>query len=139
MGEVNVELFLENATDRENVKRGLMKEKDVRNLTTKAVVDNGAVMLVLPQHQVEEFGLRELRKAIVTYADERNEERPIAGVVSVRFGKREAIVDCVVGPPGSEVLFGQIPLEAMDLIVDCPRQTLTPRPESPYLPTLKLK
>ncbi|MEO6724775.1 MAG: clan AA aspartic protease, partial [Blastocatellia bacterium] len=63
----------------------------------------------------------------------------IAGAVSVRFGKREAIVECVVGPPSSEVLFGQIPLEAMDLVVDCPRQMLTPRPESPYLPTLKLK
>lgn len=139
MGEVNVELFLENATDREMVRRGLMQDTDVRNLTTKAVVDTGAVMLVLPQDQVEELGLRELRKAIVTYADERKEERPIAGVVTVKFGKREANVDCIVGPPGSEVLFGQIPIEAMDLIVDCPQQKLTPRPESPYLPTLKLK
>ncbi|MGH9802996.1 MAG: aspartyl protease family protein [Blastocatellia bacterium] len=139
MGEVNVELFLENSTDRENVKRGLMKEGDVRKLTTRAVVDTGAVMLVLPQDQVEELGLREFRKAIVTYADERKEERPVAGVVTVRFGKRETNVDCIVGPPGSEVLFGQIPIEAMDLIVDCQRQTLTPRPESPYLPTLKLK
>lgn len=139
MGEVNVELFLENATDREMVRRGLMQDTDVRNLTTKAFVDTGAVMLVLPQDQVEELGLRELRKAIVTYADERKEERPIAGAVAVRFGKREAIVECIVGPPGSEVLFGQIPIEAMDLIVDCPQQKLTPRPESPYLPTLKLK
>lgn len=139
MGQVNVEVFLENATDREMVRRGLMQDVDVRKLTTMAIVDTGAVMMMLPQDQVEELGLRELRKAIVTYADERKEERPIAGVVTVRFGKREANVDCVVGPPGSEVLFGQIPLEAMDLIVDCPHQKLTPRPESPYLPTLRLK
>lgn len=83
-----------------------------------------AEMLVLPQDQVEELGLRELRKAIVTYADERKKERPIAGVVTVRFGKREANVDCVVGPPGSEVLFGQVPLEVMDLIVNCPGKCL---------------
>lgn len=139
MGEVNVKLYLENSVDREMFRRGLLKDEEVRKLETFAVVDTGAVMLMLPQDQVEELGLRELRKAIVTYADERKEERPIAGVVTVRYGKREANVDCVVGPPGSEVLFGQIPIEAMDLIVDCPRQTLTPRPESPYLPTLKLK
>jgi hypothetical protein len=36
-------------------------------------------------------------------------------------------------------LLGQIVLEALDLLVDCPRQQLVPRPESPYLPTLKLK
>nr|MDQ3013313.1 hypothetical protein [Acidobacteriota bacterium] len=65
MGELNVELFLENATDREMFKRGLMKEDDVRKLTTKAIVDTGAMMLVLPQDQVEELGRRELRKAIV--------------------------------------------------------------------------
>lgn len=139
MGQVNVEVFLENATDRENVRRGLMQEADVRKLTTMAIVDCGASMLVLPQDQVEELGLRELRKAIVTYADERKEERPVAGVVSVRYGKREANVDCIVGPPGSEVLFGQVPLEVMDLLVDCPRQKLIPRPESPYLPMLSLR
>ncbi len=136
---MNVEVFLENSTDRENVRRGLMQEADVRKLTTMAIVDTGAVMMMLPQDQVEELGLRELRKAIVTYADERKEERPIAGAVTVRFGKREAIVECVVGPPGSEVLFGQVPLEVMDLVVDCPQQKLMPRPESPFLPMLSLK
>ncbi|MEK7833739.1 MAG: aspartyl protease family protein [Acidobacteriota bacterium] len=139
MRQVNVEVFLENSTDRENVRRGLMQEADVRKLTTMAIVDTGAVMMMLPQDQVEELGLRELRKAIVTYADERKEERPIAGAVTVRFGKREAIVECVVGPPGSEVLFGQVPLEVMDLVVDCPQQKLMPRPESPFLPMLSLK
>ena len=139
MGEVIVELKLENTVDRELVKRGLMKEDEVRSLTTKAVVGSGAAMLVLPQDQVEALGLRELRKAIVTYADERKEERMVAGTVAVRVGKREANVECIIGPPASEVLLGQIPLEIMDLLVDCSQQKLVPRPESPLLPMLKLK
>lgn len=139
MGEVNVELLLENNTDREMVKRGLIKEDAVRKLKTQAVVDTGAVMLMLPEDQVRELGLRETRTAVVIYADERKESRSVAGAVTVHFGNRSMITECVVGPPGSEVLLGQIPIEAMDLIVDCAQQKLTPRPESPYMPTLKLK
>jgi len=30
-------------------------------------------------------------------------------------------------------------LETMDLLVDCAQQKLVPRPESPFLPLLKLK
>ena len=89
MGEVVVEVRLENTIDRGMARRGLIKEENVRSITTRAVVDSGAVMLVLPQDQVEELGLDELRKAIVTHADERKEERSVAGAVSVRFGKRE--------------------------------------------------
>ena len=46
--------------------------------------------------------------------------------------------DCIVGPPMSEPLVGQIVLEALDLIADWATQTLTPRPESPDRPLLKV-
>jgi len=36
-------------------------------------------------------------------------------------------------------LLGQIVLERLDLVVDPVKRTLTPRPESPFLPSLKLK
>lgn len=139
MGEVIVELKLENAVDRENAISGLIQEENVRSAQVRAVVDTGAVMLVLPQDLVAALGVRERRKVIVTYADERKEARPLAGPILVHVGKRETNVDCIVGPPGSEALFGQIPIEAMDLIVDCVKREVTPRPESPYMPTLKLK
>lgn len=47
--------------------------------------------------------------------------------------------DCIVGPPLSEPLIGQIVLEALDLVTDCTNRTLSPRPESPDSPLLKLK
>jgi hypothetical protein len=47
--------------------------------------------------------------------------------------------DCVVNPPASEPLLGQIILERLDLLVDCKEGKLVPRPESPYMPMLKLK
>ncbi len=139
MGEVKVEVELENAFDREMLQRGYIKEDQIRSMKIQALVDSGTVMLVLPQDIVEQLGLREKGKAIVTYADERKEERPLAGTVTVRAGKREADVSCVVGPPSSEPLLGQVVLEMMDLLVDCAQQKLMPRPESPFLPMLKVK
>jgi len=139
MGEVKVEVELENAADRELVLRGYLKEEERRSFKVPVLVDSGAVMLVLPQDQVEALGLREVGKAIVTYADERKEERPLAGIVTVRVGNRVASVNCVVGPPNSEPLLGQVVLEMMDLLVDCTQQKLVPRPESPFLPLLKMK
>ena len=96
-------------------------------------------MLVLPQNVVERLGLEIRRTVIVSYADERKEERPVAGPLTIRIGNRFMSTDCVVGPPLSEPLIGQIVLEALDLIADCTNQTLTPRPESPDYPLLKLK
>jgi predicted aspartyl protease len=96
-------------------------------------------MLMLPQDVVEELGLEVFRKAVVAYADQRTEERSIAGPVTVKIGKREANVDCIVGPPASEILIGQVPLEVMDLLVDCVQRKLLPRPESPFLPLLKMR
>lgn len=139
MGEVRVDVELENALDRELVVRGDLAAENLRSLKTRLLVDTGAVMLVLPQDEVEALGLREMGKAIVTYADERKEERPIAGVVGVRVGSRVASVNCIVGPPNSEPLLGQVVLEMMDLLVDCAEQKLIPRPESPFLPLLKVK
>ena len=139
MGEVKVELKLENTTDRELVLRGLLTEDQFRTFNIHLIADTGAVMLVLPQDEVEALGLREIRKAVVRYADERKEERPVAGPVTVRVDGRAATVDCIVGPPNSEPLLGHVVLEIMDLLVDPLQQKLVPRPESPFLPELKLK
>ncbi len=139
MGEVKVEVKLENTTDRELVLRGILTEDQVRSFNIEVIADTGAVMLVLPQDEVEALGLREIRKAVFRYADERKEERAVAGPVTVRVDGRGATVDCIVGPPNSEPLLGHVVLEIMDLLVDPLQQKLIPRPESPFLPELKLK
>ncbi len=139
MGEITVSAELENPADRAYFERGHGMESDIRRTGVEAVVDTGAVMLVLPQNVVERLGVGVRRTVIVTYADERKEERPVAGPVTVRIGNRFMSTDCIVGPPLSEPLIGQIIMEALDLIADCAKGTLTPRPESPDYPLLKLK
>ena len=136
MGEIVVSIGLENYVDRSNVASGLRTDP-VRRTEAEGVVDTGAVMLVLPQNVVERLGLEPLRTAIVTCADERQEERPVAGPVTVEVCERMMVAECVVGPPQSEPLIGQIVLEALDLIADRANRTLTPR--TPDYPSLKLK
>ncbi len=43
------------------------------------------------------------------------------------------------GPGVEFVVSLVVVLETMDLLVDCAQQKLVPRPESPFLPLLKLK
>ncbi|MDI6752492.1 MAG: aspartyl protease family protein [bacterium] len=139
MGEVRCKVRLENFVDRYMFEEGKLPEKKIRKEVAIALVDTGATLLVLPQDLVEKLGLRKLKRVIVTYADERNEERDVAGVVTLTIDDRSANLDCVVGPPLCEPLIGQIALEEMDLVVDCKDQRLKPRPESPRLPLLKCK
>ena len=134
MGEIAVDFELENPVDRENFERGLGDESGVPRTRVQGIVDTGAMMLVLPQNVVEQLGLRVQDTVVVTYADNRKEERPVAGPVTVRICGRSTRTDCVVGPPSGEVLIGQIILEALDLIADCANRTLTARvPDHPVL------
>lgn len=138
MGEIVVDLGVENVLDRGLFEAGHRDEADIRQFTVKAVVDTGAAMLVLPEDLVVGLGLDTHRAVTVSYADNRREERPVAETVRVRIGDRTMTTDCIVGPPASEPLIGQIVLERLDLIADCATQTLTTRPESPDRPLLKI-
>ena len=139
MGEIVVDAELENPIDRGVFERGYGKESDIRRTSVRAVVDTCAVMLMLPQNVVERLGAAVSGTVIVTYADERREERSTAGPFTLRLCNRSMPVDCVVGPPLSEPLIGQIVLERLDLLADCANRVLVPRPESPDYPLLKLK
>jgi len=136
MGEIVVTIGLENFVDRTLVRRGISQEP-VRRTHVDGIVDTGAVMLVLPQNVVERLGLEQLRTAVVTYADERKEERPVAGSVTIEVCDRFMVTECIVGPPFSQPLIGQVVLEMLDLIPDPANRTLGPR--MPDYPLLNLK
>jgi hypothetical protein len=78
-------------------------------------------------------------KIIVTLANDEKIELSRARLLSVELANRQMDTDCLVGPPQCEPLIGQLVLERLDLIVDPLKQQVSPRPESPFLPSLKLK
>ncbi|MEA2011633.1 MAG: hypothetical protein U9O87_00900 [Verrucomicrobiota bacterium] len=133
MGEIRANVKLENVFDR------YAKKKNIRSIELDCLVDTGAVLSFLPQEVVELLGLPEIGSVIVTYANEKKEELKKVGPVYFSIGERTGSFDCIVGPPNCEPLVGQIVLDELDLILDPANKTLSVRPESPYLPLLKLK
>ena len=138
MGEIVVNIELENVEDRGRAEDGELLEADIRRITIPAIADTGAMMLALPEDIVSQIGARPAGSIATTYADGRRGELPVAGPLIVRIGDRWMPSNCIVLPQGTDALVGQIIMEGLDLVADCVAQTLHPRPESPDRPLMRL-
>ena len=138
MGEIIVNIELENVEDRGLARSGYLPHADIRRATIPAVADTGAIMLALPEDVVSRLGLERVDSIAATYADGRRDELPVAGTLIVRIGDRSMRADCIVLPQGVDALVGQLVLERLDLVADCVARTLHPRPESPDRPLMRL-
>jgi len=129
MGKVVVTAKIENLEDLFKAKRGLLPEDQVRGIEVHdAVVDTGATTLLLPKRMISALGLEPLRT--------RHSRGlggdfllPVYGTVRLTIQGRECPLD--VGEIGDEypVLVGQIPLEALDWVVDARGQRLIGNPD----------
>lgn len=137
MGEIFVEIELENIDDRSDARRGLITEADVRRETIRAVADTGAMMVVLPEDVVERLGVPVVDSIATTLADGSRADLPVTDTLRIRIGDREMGTECIVVPAGAEALVGVLVMERLDLIADPVNQTLGPRPESPDRPLLR--
>jgi predicted aspartyl protease len=139
MDEIRVRMNLENESDHYLWTQRKLRRNRVRKAQVDAVVDTGAVMMLLPPELVEKLGLRRWGKVLVRLAHDQKIELEKAGAIHLTIGDREMSASCLIGPPGCEPLVGQLVMEELDLIPDPNLRTPTPRPESPFLPTLKMK
>ncbi len=135
--EIREKIVVFNEWDEVLEKRGFTSE--VRKVEVEGLVDTGTVMMLIPQDMKEHLGIEDKGKVIAVLADERRIELLKAGTVRVEIAGRSFSTDCLVGPPGCEVLIGHLILEALDLVLDLVKGKMLPRPESPFLPTLKMK
>jgi len=122
MGTFYTEITLENHTDGEMAARGLIKETEVRRLTVNALVDTGAWTLVINEEIRAKLGLR------VRYTDESEvaggvmETGSVTEGVSIYWKDRYAACAAFVIPNETEVLFGALPMEGMDVMVSPKRE-----------------
>lgn len=138
VGEIVVEIEVENIEDRNLARAGIRAEVDIRRETIHAVADTGAMMLALPEDVVERLGVPVVDSIRTTYADGRRGEVPVSDALSIRIGDRRMATECIVVPEGAEALVGVLVMERLDLIADPVKQTLGPRPESPDRPLLRV-
>jgi len=137
MGEVRAKISLTNATDEELARQGKLRGRKPRGCVVDAMVDSGAVRLVLPVLVVQRLGLSTARQEVVEYADGRKDVVNVTSAVTVEWQGRVATEDALV--LGDEVLIGQTVLEKLDLHVDCANQRLIPNPAHPDQPVTKVK
>ncbi len=104
----------------------------------EVLIDTGATMLTLPEELVGVLGLTRGRFITSWYADGSKKRRQIAIGINIEVMGREAEVECMVEAPGTQILQGQIPLEAMDLIIDPKTGKLMPRPDTPDTPLIDI-
>ncbi|MCB1193428.1 MAG: clan AA aspartic protease [Leptospiraceae bacterium] len=138
MGKVIEKVKLINYDDVSACKRGYVSKEEIRFLETDAIIDTGSVMSSLPRKIVEQLGLliEPENQVRLVYADGRKESVPKAnGLTIIMFG-RNWTGECICQENSDHVIIGQIPLEQMDLVVDCNKQAVYPNPENPDQVTL---
>jgi clan AA aspartic protease len=117
MGLVHAEITLKNLKDKMKAEEGYIKEPEVRQTTVKAVVDTGAMTLVINEQLRQKLGLEVVGEKPATLADNTKKTVQIAEAVEVHWKNRSMICQPWVVSAG-RILLGAIPLENMDLIVD---------------------
>ncbi len=137
MGEVRATVRLTNAIDAGLARRQMLRAEDVRSVEADALVDTGAVSLVVPSLVAERLGLGRIYKHVAQYADGRQEEVDVTEGILVEVLGRRTLDEAVV--LGDEVILGQTVLEKMDLRVDCREHRLIPNPAHPDQPVVKIK
>ena len=138
MGEIVVEIELENSRDRTRFEDGYRQESEIRRVRIPAVADTGAMMLALPADTVDRLALEQRDTISVRYADDRRESLPVAGPLNIRIGQHSMATDCIVLPAGSNPVVGQIVTRVLDLLAGRTSLKFNPRPESPDRPLVRL-
>jgi predicted aspartyl protease len=112
------EIRLENPRDAGNAGEGIIKETEVRRITVDALVDTGAWTLVINEETRAKLGLRVLYTGTSEVANGVVETGSVTEPVNIYWKDRYTGCNAFVLPHETEVLFGALPLEGMDLLVD---------------------
>jgi clan AA aspartic protease len=118
MGTVYAEITLKNAGDKIRVEEGLIKDREIREMTVRAIVDTGAITLVINEETCQKLGLKVVELRETNFANGQKEICKLTEPVDVHWKDRLTSCQALVVPGNGEVLLGAIPLEGMDLMVN---------------------
>ena len=138
MGRTVTRIKLTNLGDLAKVREGVLPPDQARSVELQALVDTGATTLAIPEDAARAVGAVELHRRKVRLADGTVDELPVVINFVVEILGRQTTCEAFVLPPGATALVGQIPLEALDLIVDPKSKEIAVNPASPDAPILDL-
>ncbi|MDR1836539.1 MAG: retroviral-like aspartic protease family protein [Treponema sp.] len=124
MGTVYAEITLKNSYEEGKALEGLIKSEEVRTATVTAIVDTGAMSLVITEDLRQKLGLSIRGEKPVLIANGQRVLSKVTETVEIHWKNRFTTLPAVVIPGAAAVLLGAIPLEDMDLIVNPVTQEL---------------
>ena len=139
MGLVYADILLQNSADVVMRKRGVLPDKEVRQMNVTALVDTGAIMLTINDAIAKQLDLEVKDQVDVELADGTRGKSDLVGPVDIRFQNRITSCLALVLPDSTKVLLGAIPLEGMDVVIDPKLQQLTVHPDRPFHAGMKVK
>ncbi|MCL2147663.1 MAG: aspartyl protease family protein [Synergistaceae bacterium] len=125
MGMVQAEICLKNICDEGLALHGYIKTEEIRTATVTAIVDTGAMSLVITEELRQKLGLEVKQEKTVRIANGQRVPGKLTEAVEVRWKNREWAVQALVIPGADNILLGTIPLEGLDLMVNPVTQELT--------------
>ncbi len=129
MGKVVAAALIENLADQLKVRDGVLTADKVRRVeVADALADTGATMLSLPKRLIQQLGLqrhrtRTAKTSVGTFSF------GVYEPVRLTVLDRDCVVEVLEIADDCPVLIGQIPLEALDLVVDPAGRRLIGNPE----------
>lgn len=115
-----------------DVRLSNMGKPELDEITANAIVDTGAIDIVVPEHVAVQLQLTDLKPRELHLADGTRKMVRYAGPVKVEMHGR----DCVTGAAvmGDRVLLGAVSMELMDVVVHPRTLEVVPNPDSPNVP-----
>jgi len=118
MGIVRTEITLKNLKDSNLASSGYIKPEDIRTETVTAVADTGSMYLVITEELRQKLGLEVMEEKTAHIANGQQITSQITEAVEVQWKNRGTTVHAMIIPGAKKVLFGALPMEAMDLMVN---------------------
>ena len=129
MGKVTTAANIANLNDLYDASRGRLPAEQVRHVEVPdALIDTAATLLSLPKALIGQLGLEQYRTRRARTSSGIS-DFGVYGMVLLTVQGRECRVEVAEVPDGCPVLIGQIPLEALDFVVDPVGQRLLGNPD----------
>ncbi|MDR0551928.1 MAG: aspartyl protease family protein [Spirochaetaceae bacterium] len=123
MGMVFADIVIRNAVDVYKARYGFISQKDVRAVSTRALVDTGATTMIIPESTRKELGLAiESAERVDVVGGE--ESAMVAEPVEIQWMNRSSFCRPWVIKGEQQALLGAIPMEEMDVIVHPAKECL---------------
>ena len=128
MGRVTTEILVENLRDLYEANEGRLPREQVRKVViADALVDTGATFFSLPSRIIRQLGLaKAFTKRVMTSKGPADSD--VYDAVWLTIQGRSCTLDVMEVPDSVPALVGQLPLEALDFVVDPLRQKVIGNP-----------